>query len=505
VDIGQRTGDSDLLALAMTVLGSLQIATGQVSNGFELMEEAAVAAVSGELSTFMTGVTCCNMIAACRDLSDYQRAREWTEAAEAWCKRESVSGFPGICRVHRGEVVALTGAWERAEEELRQATDELAAYNAAPPMGDGFYAIAEIRHRKGDLAGAEEALRQAHSLGHSPQPLLAKIRLTQGKPRVALAGINAAVEEQSWDKWARARLLPTQIEVAVAAGDPGLARRGAEELSALVDTYQSPAMQAGKHEAWGRVLLAEGDAAGAVRELRGAVQRWREIAAPYETARSRTLLSAALRALHVEGEADLEIETARVEFDRLGAAIDEAAAQKAIEDAAARRADPVQTHKAFMFTDIVGSTNLAELLGNDAWEHLLQWHDDALQSVFARHGGEVVNSTGDGFFVAFDTARQGIEAAIAIQRELADHRRTTGFAPMVRIGVHAAEANRHGSDYSGIGVHVAARVAALAGGGEIVVTEETLMESGGVPSSEAREATLKGVAAPVKVVTVDWS
>ena len=504
VGIGARVGDADLQATALTLLGSLRIATGETSDGFALMEEATIAAVNGELSPFVTGVTYCTMISACRDLTDYRRASEWTEATERWCERQSVSGFPGVCRVHRAEVVALSGAWERAEDELRRATDELAAFDAAPPLADGFYAIGEIRLRMGDITGAEEAVRQAHAFGRSPEPVMSLIRLAEGKVRSALEAINAAVEHQTWDLWARARLLPAQIEIAIAAGDPALARQAAEELERLVQTYDSPALHATKHEAFGRVLMAEGDHAPAAREIRIAIDHWREVAAPYEVARGRALLATALRAMRDDDGADLELGVARDEFDRLGARLDAAGAEREIQIAADRRATPVQTRKTFMFTDIVGSTNLAELLGNESWERLLRWHDDALRALFARHGGEVVNSTGDGFFVAFDSARRGIECAVGIQRALVEHRLASGFAPSVRIGLHAAEANRRGDDYSGMAVHVAARVAALAGDGEIVATVATLAEAGDVPASDAREVALKGVTDPVRVVSVVW-
>lgn len=503
VQIGARVGDADLQATALTLLGSLRIATGETSDGFALMEEATIAAVNGELSPFVTGVTYCRLIAACRDLTDYRRASEWTEAAERWCERQSVSGFPGICRVHRAEVVALSGAWERAEEELRRATYELVAFNAIPPLADGFYAIGEIRLRMGDLQGAEEAIRQAHAFGRSPEPAMALIRLAEGKARAALVAINSAVEQQTWDQWARVRLLPAQIEIAIAAGDPALARQAAEELERLVKTYDSPALHARKHEALGRVLLAEGDHALAAQEIRTAIRDWREVAAPYEVARGRALLASALRAMD-DDAADLELGVARDEFVRLGARLDAAEAEKAMQTAAERRAAPIQIRKTFMFTDIVGSTNLAELLGNESWERLLQWHDEALRTLFARSGGEVVNSTGDGFFVAFDSARRGIDCAIAIQRTLVEHRRTSGFAPSVRIGLHAAEANRRGGDYSGMAVHVAARVAALAGDGEIVATTETLADAGDIPASDPREASLKGVTDPVSVASVVW-
>jgi class 3 adenylate cyclase len=503
VRIGGAVGDADLLATALTLLGSIRIASGDTADGFALMEEATIAAVNGELSPFVTGVTYCTMIAACRDLTDYRRASEWTQATERWCERQSVSGFPGVCRVHRAEVVALSGAWERAEAELRRATDELVGYHAAPPISDGFYAIGEIRLRMGDLDGAEEALRQAHAFGRSPEPAMALIRLARGRAAAALGSITAATELLTWDRLGRTKLLPAEVEIAVAAGDLPLARRAADELGDLVETYDSTALRAQQHEALGRVLVAEGRHAEAAAEIRTAIGRWREVAAPYEVARARALLALALRPTDDQG-ADLELGAALDEFRRLGAMLDATAAERELRVAADRRAGPVQVRRTFMFTDIVGSTNLAEALGDESWERLLRWHDDTLRALFMRSGGEVVNSTGDGFFVAFGSASVGIECAVAIQRALVEHRRTSGFAPSVRIGLHAADANRRGDDYSGMGVHVAARVAALAGDGEIVATADTVADAN-VTTTQPSDVTLKGISEPVGVVSVIWA
>jgi class 3 adenylate cyclase len=505
VQLATTARHPDLQAAALTNFGSLRIATGATSDGIAMMEEASVAAVNGELSPIATGVACCRMIAACRDLTDYRRASEWTEATEQWCERQSVAGFPGVCRIHRAEVVAIGGAWDRAELELRQAADELAGYNANMPLSDGVYALGDIRRLKGDFEGAEAAFRQANGLGRTPQPGLALIRLAEGNVKSAAAGINSALGDETWDQWARARLLPTQVEIAIAAGDVRLARRAAEELSRIIETYESPALEAGRRQALGRVLLAEGDAAGAATEFRGAIRDWREVGAPYEIAKGRALLARALRALDDEEAADLELSAARDEFQRLGAQPDAIAAEKELRAATDRRTGPRTTRKTFMFTDIVGSTNLAEFLGDESWERLLRWHDDTLRALVAKSGGQVVNSTGDGFFVAFSSARQGVDCAVAIQRALADHRRTSGFAISVRIGLHSAEANQRGDDFSGVGVHVAARVAALANGGEILATAETLADAGDVTASTSREATVKGVAAPVSVAAVTWA
>jgi class 3 adenylate cyclase len=506
VDIGARFADPDLQAWGLVQEALLLITSGRTDEGFRRMEEATIAAVNGELSPFVAGVAYCSMISASRDTTDYRRAGEWTEAAHRWCERQSINGFPGICRVHRAEIVGLQGGLERAELELQQATQELAAYDATPPLADGFYALGEVRMRMGDLKGAEDALRQAHSLGRIPQPALAMIRLSEGKVQAAATAINSTVAEQTRDRWTRVRLLPAQVEIALAAGDAATARSAAQELSELSEAYGSPALHASNHDAWGRVHLSEGDAEAAARELRSAMRHWQDVGAPYEVARDRTALAAALRRLDDADQADLELETARAEFERLGAVREEAATAEELRTTAARGAAPTTARKTFVFTDIVGSTNLAEAMGDEAWHHLLRWHDDNLRAIFVQHGGDVVNSTGDGFFVAFDSARRAIESAAAVQRALSDHRRSQGFAPGVRIGVHATDATRRGSDYGGKGVHVAARIAALAEGGQVLASAETAAEAGaGFQTSEPRPVALKGVAAELDVVAISWT
>lgn len=95
VKIGARVGDADLQATALTALGSLRIATGETSDGFALMEEATIAAVNGELSPFVTGVTYCTMIAACRDLTDYRRAASGPRRPSDGASVSRSPGSPG--------------------------------------------------------------------------------------------------------------------------------------------------------------------------------------------------------------------------------------------------------------------------------------------------------------------------------------------------------------------------------------------------------------------------
>lgn len=160
--------------------------------------------------------------------------------------------------------------------------------------------------------------------------------------------------------------------------------------------------------------------------------------------------------------------------------------------------------KTFMFTDIEKSTNLVAALGDEAWEGILRWHDEALRSLFAAHEGEEVTATGDGFFVGFESPEAALACAIAIERRLAAQRRQHGFAPQVRIGVHASGATQIGGNFTGRGVHEAARIAALAAGGEIYASRDTAAGTR-FPASEPRTVTLRGLDEPIEIVTIDWS
>ncbi len=168
-----------------------------------------------------------------------------------------------------------------------------------------------------------------------------------------------------------------------------------------------------------------------------------------------------------------------------------------------RRAEPRRVMKTFVFTDIVSSTQLVEAIGDEAWGVLLRWHDETLRSLVAAHNGEVIDTAGDGFFIGFDSPEAALACAVAIQRRLAEHRKTSGFAPQLRIGVHASQATQTSRAFHGKGVHEAARIAALAGAGEILASSNTAAGSK-YPIGEPREVTLKGIAEPVDVVSVDW-
>ncbi len=502
LDIGSRFGDRDLQAFGLMCQGMAHILQAQVEAGMSLIDEATAAAVGGELSPFATGIVYCFMIVACRDLADYRRAGEWTEATKRWCDRQSINGFPGHCRVRRAEIMRLRGAFAEAEDEARHAVRELISFGELPIAGAGFYEIGEIRLRIGDLDGAEEAFTQAHQRGNDAQPGLALLQLARGRSVAARSSIRAALADQPI-ALVRGRLLPAQVEIALAAHDASEAREAAEELSEIASAYAAPLWQASSHQALGAVLTYESDAAAAIAELRRAVRLWTEADLPFETAQARRSLAMAHRAHGDEASALLELQAARATFEQLGAGL-EAKRCISLIDAGAP-AIGIRVTRAFMFTDIVGSTNLLETIGDEAWEDVVRWHDEALRAMIESHEGEVVHSTGDGFFASFSDIDAAAESAVAIQRLLAEHRRRHGFAPQVRIGMHAAEATAIADDYAGLGVHQAARVGALAEGGEIVVTLGSLQgRSIPYPVGNERTVTLKGIARPVPVASIEW-
>jgi ATP/maltotriose-dependent transcriptional regulator MalT len=330
VDIGGRHGSPSVVALGLTLRGRSLIAQGKIEEGCAALDEAMTLVLSGRLDVFFTGAVYCTVIAECLDVADMRRASEWTDAARAWCvSLPVVTPYHGICRIHRGEVLGLRGSWTEAENEIRAAAEELTAFKPRS-AAEAFYALAEIRRRRGDLAAAEHSYLEAHELGRDPQPGLALVRLAQGRITVASAALRTALAEGSMSRVRRANLLTAQVSIALAAGDHELAREAAQELSSIADVLGRTAVDGMAAAAWGEVRLAGDDAGGAMADLRVALAMWRGLQLPYEEAQAHLLIGKAARAMGDEEGARLEIQMARAGFERLGARKDAHQAATAI-------------------------------------------------------------------------------------------------------------------------------------------------------------------------------
>jgi class 3 adenylate cyclase len=142
-----------------------------------------------------------------------------------------------------------------------------------------------------------------------------------------------------------------------------------------------------------------------------------------------------------------------------------------------------------VFTDIVGSTETAAGLGDRRWSALLTQHHAVIRAQLARFGGSEVRATGDGFFATFDGPARGVLFGLAAITEAA----AIGLA--IRVGVHTGEVERVGGGLEGIAIHVAARVAAEASGGEVLTTTvvKDLVAGSGIEFEERESRVLKGV------------
>ena len=349
IESGSQFGDLDLTALALQLLGRTQLRRARFPEGLALLDEAMVVVASGRLKPQVAGIVYCSVIDGCRDSYSLRRAQEWTAALTRWCESQpELVTFTGECRVARAEMLVLRGAWHDAVAEAERATMRPPQWSAQRVTAAASYQRAEVARLRGEFEQAEQEYAAAARLGGRVQPGMALLRLAQGQLEAAEHGLDRALDEAG-DRLRRTRLLPAKVSVALAAyahqlgekggesldqaEEPGeepsplsTARAASAELSALAAAFgaetRNPAIETMARHAAGAVALAAGEAATASAELRAAADGWRELSAPYETARARLLLGSACLLSGDRDGAELEFSAAREAFTELGAAPD---------------------------------------------------------------------------------------------------------------------------------------------------------------------------------------
>ena len=150
--------------------------------------------------------------------------------------------------------------------------------------------------------------------------------------------------------------------------------------------------------------------------------------------------------------------------------------------------EPNRVLTTVLFTDIVASTERAAALGDRRWHDLLGQHDRLVRREIESHRGREVKSTGDGVFATFDGPARGIGCATAICEK------AEGLGIEVRAGLHSGEVELRGDDVGGLAVHIGARVASLAGPGEVLVssTVKDLVVGSGLEFADRGTHALKG-------------
>jgi tetratricopeptide (TPR) repeat protein len=332
IAIGERQSALGPAAMARTALARTFIFEGDLERGTELLDEAASFLVGGELDDLTAGCLYCEIVCVWQSLARHDLAEEWTDAMSRFTERHGVGSIGGRCRVHRAELLRFRGDLRAAEDEALAACEELRPYMRRE-FGWPLSELGRIRLARGDLAGAERAFLESHPKGWEPQPGLALLRLAQGDAHAALRSITDALERPANapskelppnNDLRRAPLLDAQVEIAVAAGVVDAAQRACDELEAIAERIPGPALETTAGAAHGRVLFASGDAQAAADVLRQAAERWSELDAPIEVARTRSVLADVYDALGDGDAASLERDAAKTllpNVDRQDAAV----------------------------------------------------------------------------------------------------------------------------------------------------------------------------------------
>jgi DNA-binding CsgD family transcriptional regulator len=318
--IGVRFGNADLIALARHGEGRTLVAMNETAAGLSLLDEVMVAVTGGEIAPIVAGAVYCSVITACHDLFDLRRAQEWTTALEEWCAaRPDVVPFRGECLIHRSELMQLHGAWKAALSEAQRACERLTDPPAQTEAGAAYYQLAELHRLRGDFVQADDAYRLASQAGHTPQPGLALLRLSQGQVGAADASIRLALQEFP-NQRANVLLLRAAVEIMLAKNDVAGVRGTCDELARVAERLNVPFARAVSSQARGGLALAEGQPAAALELFREARKLWHELDVPYEIAQSRVLIGLAYRQLGDDEGAQLEFDAAQEAFEKLGAA-----------------------------------------------------------------------------------------------------------------------------------------------------------------------------------------
>jgi len=293
--------DVEMLALALN--GLALVGTGEIEAGMRRLDAAAAAAVGGEMTDADSIETvCCHMIDACKLVRDLERATEWCLRVRDIATRFADRQMFSICRTAYADVLLWHGDWERAEEELMAAIEELGALRPGRDV-DPFARLAELRRRQGRAGEAHELLARVES--HRFHALLVGLlALDRGDAETAIdAAARFLRRVGEADRFERVAGLDLMVRAAVAGGDDASAREAADEIGAIAAACPNAPLRAAALLAEGRVAAAAGDAAAACPLLEDASDFFDAVGARYDAALARLELASVLRVLLRDGPA----------------------------------------------------------------------------------------------------------------------------------------------------------------------------------------------------------
>lgn len=178
-EIGVKLGNRDLQNLGLLCVGEAKVFLGDVREGLAALDEAGVAVSADGLNSWVGALIYCGVIYTCMTRFDWHRAGEWTEQFARWGERRGLVSYPGLCRMHRAEVLTMRGKLREAEEEIRL-THETLCPNSPWVEGEVWRVQGETMLAQGDVGGARSAFEKAMKAGWDVQFELALILMENG-------------------------------------------------------------------------------------------------------------------------------------------------------------------------------------------------------------------------------------------------------------------------------------------------------------------------------------
>ncbi len=319
LSIAVEYGDVALEARALADGGLALVAQGRTRVGFARLEAALATISAGDVDWDSAGLCYCSMLTACDRAGDLQRAAEWTRIASELPDR--MGGRPRVmhthCRVAYGSVLCATGRWPEGEAALLDALGP----DRAPSVAHRPLALAHLAGLRIDQGRVDEAadlLAPFEDEITSCAPL-ARVHRARGDLDLAAAVARRGVAEMVGDTLRAAPLLALLVEIEVERGDVAAAREAADELAAVAEGVDLPAVRAAADAADGQVRAATGDPAGAREAFAAAKAHLVDGASPLALATVRLALADCLAAGGDTAAAIVEARAARATFERLGA------------------------------------------------------------------------------------------------------------------------------------------------------------------------------------------
>jgi DNA-binding winged helix-turn-helix (wHTH) protein len=317
--LARRLEDADLEALGLVYRAHIELATGEIRSGLVHMDEAGAATLAGTVSPWTCGFVFCSVIWAYLDRGDLHRAGQWSDQFVRWSERYASFGYPGLCRLHRGEVMCAQGKLTAAESEVLKAR-VLLAKSARYAEGDACRVLGEIRLLRGDSDGADEAFRQARELGWHPLPGWALVQVEHGQYAAAIKSLQRGLQFPGWaDGQRRGILLAHLARVAALAGNLKLAKQTFAELKASADLRNTSGCEGVFHWARAELAVAEKNHEEAIGALRDASTIWSEAGFHINAAHTRFRLAEILAAAGDVAESEIELAAAEKAFAQMEA------------------------------------------------------------------------------------------------------------------------------------------------------------------------------------------